>query len=70
MLKATNIKWDTDGDMKILQDLPSEVEIPEGLYDAEEISDFLSSEYGFCHFGIELHQTKKNEKKEKQNEKQ
>ena len=25
---ATNIKWDTDGDIEILDDLPTEVEIP------------------------------------------
>ena len=28
-MKATNIKWDTDGDMELLQDLPTEMEIPE-----------------------------------------
>lgn len=57
MLKAINIKWDTDGDEEVLQDLPTGVEIPEGMYDEEEISDWLSDEYGFCHYGFELFDT-------------
>ena len=31
MLKAINIKWDTDGDEKVLQDLPTEMIIPDYL---------------------------------------
>lgn len=61
-MKAVNIKWDTDGDKKILQDLPTEMEIPDWLaedYDPddpynEDISDWLSDETGFCHSGFEL----------------
>ncbi len=34
--------------------LPDEVEVPEGLEDDEDISDWLSDEYGFCHEGFEL----------------
>ena len=50
---ATNIKWDTDGDIEILDDLPTEVEIP---YDMEEdeICDYLSDEYGYCVFGFDV----------------
>ena len=50
---ATNIKWDTDGDIEILDDLPTEVDIP---YDMEEdeICDYLSDEYGYCVFGFDV----------------
>ena len=50
---ATNIKWDTDGDIEILDDLPTEVDIP---YDMEEdeICDYLSDEYGYCVFGFDI----------------
>ena len=58
-MKAVNIKWDTDGDMELLEELPTEVEIPDYLITDEDdllddISDWLSDEYGFCHFGFEL----------------
>ncbi len=53
-MRAVNIKWDTDGDMKVFNDLPTEMEIPEGMTDGEEISDYLSDETGFCHAGFEL----------------
>lgn len=53
-MKAINIKWDTDGDMKVLSDLPEEVEIPEGVTDEDEISDYLTDKTGFCHEGFEL----------------
>lgn len=63
MLKAINIKWDTDGDEEVLQDLPTEMIIPDELaelykkdreYALEEISDWLSDETGFCHAGFEV----------------
>lgn len=63
MLKAINIKWDTDGDKEVLQDLPTEMIIPDYLedwyspdreYATEEISDWLSEETGFCHSGFEI----------------
>lgn len=58
-MKAINIKWDTDGDMDLLNELPTEIEIPEDKtdedeIDEEEISDYLSDETGFCHNGFEL----------------
>lgn len=61
MLKATNIKWDTDGDMEV--DLPTEMIVPDELekmykkdreFALEEISDWLSDEIGFCHDGFEI----------------
>lgn len=63
MLKAINIKWDTDRDEEVLQDLPTEMIIPDYLaeyysadreYTTEEISDWLSEETGFCHSGFEI----------------
>lgn len=63
MLKAINIKWDTDGDEEMLNELPMERIIPEELeemykkdkeYALEEISDWLSDETGFCHDGFEV----------------
>ena len=62
-MKAVNIKWDVD-ELEDLDNLPTEVEIPDNLIDNNEdfdedyyysdISDWLSDEYGFCHFGFEL----------------
>ena len=63
MLKAINIKWDTDGDKEVLNKLPTEMVIPDELeemykkdkeYALEEISDWLSDETGFCHDGFEI----------------
>ena len=65
MLKAINIKWDTDGDTEVLNNLSKEMIIPDYLeeyycfdknnkYATEEISDWLSNETGFCHNGFEI----------------
>ena len=63
MLKAINIKWDTDGDKKVFNELPTGMIIPDELeemykkdkeYALEEISDWLSDETGFCHDGFEI----------------
>lgn len=63
MLKAVDIKWDvTDDDIdesndeacEILESLPTEMNIPEGMTDPDEISDWLSDETGFCHYGFRL----------------
>ena len=59
-MKAVNIKWNTDGDMELLEELPTEVEIPDYLITDDEddllddVSDWLSDEYGFCHDAFEL----------------
>ena len=52
-MKATNIKWDVDYKYQ-LEDLPTEIEIPNGMTDEDEISDYISDEVGFCHYGFEL----------------
>ena len=61
-MKAVNIKWDTDGDLELLQELPKEIEIPEHFIDEdfdiedyyEEISDYISDVTGFCNYGFKL----------------
>ena len=54
VLVAYDIKWDTDGDKDVFDNLPSEVNIPEKMVDDEEISDYVSDETGFCHAGFKL----------------
>lgn len=53
-MRASNIKWDTEGDTELMQDLPGEIEIPTGMTDEEEISDYISDQTGFCHYGFEI----------------
>lgn len=52
-LKAVNIDWDVDC-AEDLDALPKEVQIPAGMVDPDEISDYLSDLTGFCHEGFEL----------------
>lgn len=51
-MRATNIKWDTDG--MVINNLPSEIEIPKDMEDIDEIADYLSDVTGFCHDGFNL----------------
>ena len=67
-MKIINIKWDTDGDKELLKILPTEIDITEefdfeeyeidGEFEKEQllddISDWLSDTYGYCHFGVEI----------------
>lgn len=53
-MKAVNIQWDTDGDQELLKELPVEIDIPDGMDDEDEISDYISDVTGFCHYGFEL----------------
>lgn len=52
-MKAINIMWDVDN-KEDLKDLPTEIEIPAGMTDEDDISDYISDETGFCHCGFEL----------------
>lgn len=54
MKKAYDIEWDTDGDETLAASLPSKIEIPDGMTDPDEISDYLSDQTGFCHFGFKI----------------
>lgn len=51
-LRATHILWDVDYDDN--GPLPKEIDIPEGMTDEEEISDYLSEMTGYCHQGFNL----------------
>ena len=63
-MKVVKIKWDTDGNMKILKSLPKEIDISDEFdvkdYEddqdqlLDDISDWLSDTYGYCHFGFEI----------------
>lgn len=63
-MKVIKIKWDTDGDMKMLKSLPKEIDISDEFdvkdYEddqdqlLDDISDWLSDTYGYCHFGFEI----------------
>lgn len=51
-MRAINIIWDTDYDEDEV--LPTEFDIPNGMTDIEEISDYLSNTTGYCHKGFDL----------------
>lgn len=50
-MKATNIKWETDG--HIIEWLPLNVTIPQHI-EEENIADYLSDEYGFLVESFEI----------------
>ncbi|MDE6021601.1 MAG: hypothetical protein K2H01_11475 [Ruminococcus sp.] len=52
-MKAVDIIWDVDSDEE-RDSLLTEIEIPDGMTDEDEISDFLSEKTGFCHKGYRL----------------
>ena len=51
--QATDIQWDADGLTIEECELPSSVDIPDNVAD-EDVGDWLSNEYGFCHTGFVL----------------
>lgn len=52
-MKAIDIMWDVDNDEE-RELLPTEIEIPDGMEDEDEICDYLSDVTGFCHEGYVL----------------
>ena len=58
-MKAVDIEWDVDC-QEDLEDLPTEIKIPEGLEDEEDISDYISDVTGFCHKGFRLVENEKD----------
>lgn len=52
-MKATNINWDVDNE-EDLETLPTEIELPKGMTNEDEISDYISDKTGFCHLGFVL----------------
>lgn len=61
-LVAINIQWDVD-DNEDLECLPQRIEIPRGMDDEDEISDYITSRTGFCHFGFSLIEEETTKKK-------
>lgn len=54
-LIAENIKWDIDNENEDDFSLPTTIEIPDDFKGNEdEISDYISEKYGFCHKGYDL----------------
>ena len=62
-MKVRDIKWDVDdGEMskkeiaEILAALPKKVEIPSWIDsdDHEDVGDWLTEEYGYCHDGFKI----------------
>lgn len=51
-LLATKIEWDTDNEVNT--ELPESIEIPQGITDEDEISEYISNQTGFCHNGFIL----------------
>ena len=49
--KATHIQWDVD-EPEDMESLPTEIDIPDGMTDIEEISDYITDQTGFCHNGF------------------
>lgn len=54
--KASNIRYDTDGDTKLAATLPPSlvVEVAAGDNPEDAISDAISDCTGFCHFGFDF----------------
>lgn len=53
-MRAIHIEWDTDEDMELLKELPTEMKLPEGMTDEDEISDWITEQEGFCNKGFLL----------------
>ena len=61
-MKAVDIQWDVQDDDEltaaeistILEKLPTEIDLPDGMEDEDEIGDYLSDMTGFCHFWFDL----------------
>ena len=55
-MKAKNIIWSVDAPEE-LENLPTEMEIPAGMTDEDDISNYISDTTGFCHGGFSLELT-------------
>ncbi len=50
-MRVTNIVWNDDGADEDFLDLPTEMEVPDELYDGgydDEVADYLSEQTGYC----------------------
>lgn len=61
--KIVDIKWDTDGDKALFDSLPQEIILPEQFCTEDrddyldEVSEWLSDEYGYCQSGFRIQET-------------
>lgn len=53
-MKAAEIDWDADGEDPKEIGLPEEMDIPEGMTDVEEISNYITEQTGYCHYGFSI----------------
>lgn len=55
-LIITDIEWDVD-DEEDLESLPNRVVLQgkKAMMTEDEVSDYLSDTYGFCHYGFKMH---------------
>lgn len=64
-IRCFNIKWDTDGDSRIFNTLPQEVFYEGYICEEDEdeideiLGDYLSDNWGFCHYGFKFEVLKK-----------
>ena len=52
-MRAVKIIWDVD-DAEDLQNRPTEMDLPAGMTDPDEVSDYISDVTGFCHKGFSI----------------
>lgn len=52
-MRAVDIQWDVDTP-EDLEWLPDTIDVPDGMEDEDEVSDYLSDVTGFCHKGFLL----------------
>lgn len=59
-LIITDIEWDVD-DEEDLDSLPNRVVLQgkKAMMTEDEVSDYLSDTYGFCHYGFKMHRKNK-----------
>lgn len=62
--KIIDIKWDTDDDKELFDSLPQEIDLPLQFVSVaededylDEISNWLSDEYGYCQSGFRIQET-------------
>lgn len=52
--EINKIQWDIDPEDADSVKLPNEIQIPSGIENEEDISDYISDVTGFCHKGFEV----------------
>lgn len=52
-MRATCIQWETDT-IEEKENLPSEIKLPDGMTESDEIDDYISDTTGYLHNGYML----------------